>query len=142
MNPHHAASAKEFRVSNSCLVVAVAGVLAICAPAQAAVSEADAKVGIVECTDAVLKNHNPGLADNPDRLICFEGYVSNFNTKARSGKPKFLGVPHWVSHHVRRAPSAQQESGDRPKWATVPELNAQGMAPTHESYEFSIKFKI
>ena len=76
-----------------------------------------------------------------DRLICFEGYVSNFNTKARSGKPKFLGVPHWVSHHVRRAPSAQQESGDRPKWATVPELNAQGMAPTHESYEFSIKFK-
>jgi DNA/RNA endonuclease G (NUC1) len=121
------------------LVAAVA--LAWSAPARAEISEADAKSGLVECTAALLKDHNPGLADNPDLIICFQAYVSNFNTKPRSGKPKFLGVPHWVSHHVKRAPHAP-ESGERPNsWFTVLELADQGIAPIDDSYAFSKKFR-
>jgi endonuclease G, mitochondrial len=111
--------------------------------ATAAVSAADKKAGIVECTDAVVKNHNPGLADNPDRLVCFEGYVSNFNVTPQTVKNKkaFLGVPHWVAHHVKRAADAP-ESGQRPSsWFTMPELAAQGMAPSDASYQFSSAFK-
>jgi hypothetical protein len=70
---------------------------AAAAPARADVSADDAKVGIVDCTPARLTEHNPGLADKPDRLICFEGYVSNFNVTPRDnkGKKQYLGVPHW-----------------------------------------------
>ena len=127
----------------SALLILSAAALACRGAAHAAVSEADKKVGIVECTDAVVKNHNPDLADNTDRLICFEGYVTNFNTKAVKigNKDRFLGVPHWVSHHVKRAPDAP-ESGERPStWFTVPELAAPGMAPSDASYQFSSAFK-
>ena len=55
--------------------VIVAALLAAALPAHAAVSEADAKSGIVDCTPAVLSNHNPGLAGKPDKVICFEGSV-------------------------------------------------------------------
>lgn len=111
--------------------------------ARAEVSEADAKVGIVECTNAVRQDHNPGLADNPDTLICFQAYISNFNTKPVKigNKDRFLGVPHWVAHHVKRAPDAP-ESGDRPSsWFTMPELAAKGMAPSDASYQSSAAFK-
>ncbi|HEY5218031.1 MAG TPA: DNA/RNA non-specific endonuclease, partial [Pseudolabrys sp.] len=119
----------------------VAAGLAVGTPARAEVSAADAKSGIVDCTPAVLNDHNPGLADNPDRVICFQGYVSNFNTKARSGKPKYLGVPHWVAHHIKRAPNSP-ESGERPNvWFTVLDLADKGIAPIDESYVFSKKFR-
>ena len=93
MSPHRTALTQRTRRPKSWLMVVVAGTLAMSAPARAEISAADAKSGIVECTPAMLKEHNPGLADNPDRLICFEGYVSNFNTKPRKdrGKDKFLG---------------------------------------------------
>src|SRR4051812_6535534 len=66
-------------------------------PGVAAVSEADAEQGIIECTADHLKKNNPDLAGKPDRLICFEAYVSNFNIQPRQigGKQRFLGVPHW-----------------------------------------------
>lgn len=140
MSPHHIAFARNIRISEICLSVALATALAS-APARAEVSAADAKSGIVECTDALVKDHNPGLADNPDRLICFQGYISNFNTKPRSGKPKYLGVPHWVAHHVKRAPNSP-ESGERPNvWFTVLDLADKGIAPTHDSYAFSSAFR-
>jgi endonuclease G len=111
------------------------------APVRAEVGAADAKAGIVECSETVLKDHNPGLADNPDRLVCFAGYVSNVNTKPRSGKPKYLGVPHWVAHHVKRAPNSP-ESGARPNvWFNVPELAQQGIVPIDGSYVFSAGFR-
>ena len=110
-------------------------------PARAELSEQDKKSGLVECTQALLDDHNPGLAGNPDRVICFTAYVSNFNTKPRDGKPKFLGVPHWVAHHVKRAPNAP-ESGERPNsWFTVFELADKGIAPIDDSYSFSQKFR-
>ncbi len=141
MNRHQTVRARKFRLSTYGTIMLLATALAISAPAQAAVSAADAKAGIVECTEAVLKNHNPGLADNPDRLVCFEGYVSNVNTKPRSGKPKFLGVPHWVAHHVKRAPNSP-ESGARPNvWFNVPELAEQGIVPIDGSYVFSSAFR-
>jgi hypothetical protein len=98
MRLHHAAFARKISISKPWMIVAVASALTICAPARAQVSADDAKVGIVECTPAVLKDHNPGLANGPDQLICFQGYVSNFNTKPRKdrGKNIHVGVPHWV----------------------------------------------
>ncbi len=141
MSPHHLAFARNISLSKICLSVAVAAALALSTAARAEVSAVDAKSGIVECTDALLKDHNPGLAGNPDRVICFQGYISNFNTKPRSGKPKFLGVPHWVAHHVKRAPNSP-ESGERPNaWFTVFDLADKGIAPIHDSYSFSTKFR-
>jgi endonuclease G len=120
-------------------IIAVAVTFA--APSFGALSDADKKSGVVECTDAVLKDHNPGLAEAPDRVICFQGYISNFNTKPRDAKPKFLGVPHWVAHRVKRS-SNSPESGERPgTWFTIADLADKGIAPTSDSYAFSSAFR-
>lgn len=108
-------------------------------PGRAAVSEQ----GLVECTESHLKKHNPDLAGKPDRILCFQAYVSNFNTQPRQigGKPRFLAVPHWVSHHIGKAQNAL-ETKDRPNsWFTVPDLAQQGIAPTDASYAFSAAFR-
>jgi endonuclease G len=112
-------------------------------PAKATVTEADAKQGIIECTDSHIKMHNPDLAGKPDTILCFLAYVSNFNTKALqiSGKERFLAVPHWVIHHIAKAPNAP-ETKDRPdSWFTVPDLEKKGIAPTDQSYAFSKSFR-
>ena len=114
---------------------------ALAAPAFATVSDADKKSGVVECSDAVLKDHNPGLAGDDDRIICFQGYISNFNTQARDTKPKYLGVPHWVAHHVKKAADSP-ESGERPNtWFTIFDLADKGIAPISDSYAFSSAFR-
>ncbi|HEY1472771.1 MAG TPA: DNA/RNA non-specific endonuclease [Pseudolabrys sp.] len=141
MNSPDDSLAQWFCYSTARISFIAAAAIALCATARADVSADDAKSGIVECTPALLSDHNPGLAGNPDRLICFQGYISNFNTKPRDGKPKFLGVPHWVSHHVKRAPNSP-ESGERPNtWFTVRDLAEQGIAPVDDSYSFSSKFR-
>lgn len=141
MNPHDNSLAQRLCHSTTWMLLVAAAALALCASARAEISAADAKSGVVECTPALLKDHNPGLADNPDRVICFEAYVSNFNTKPRKAKPKFLGVPHWVSHHVKRAPNAP-ESHKRPNsWFTILELADKGIVPIDDSYAFSLKFR-
>jgi hypothetical protein len=128
-------------LSTALSIMLFTAALSFGAPVRAEVGAADAKAGIVECSETVLKDHNPGLADNPDRLVCFAGYVSNVNTKPRSGKPKYLGVPHWVAHHVKRAPNSP-ESGARPNvWFNVPELAQQGIVPIDGSYVFSAGFR-
>ena len=112
-------------------------------PGQAAVSDADAAQGIIECSESHLKKHNPDLAGKPDKVLCFLAYVSNFNTRSRQigGKPRFLGVPHWVVHHIAKAENAP-ETKDRPNsWFTVPDLAKQGIAPTDDSYAFSKAFR-
>lgn len=134
-------SPRSVRLHWIAFALACTGAFVARVPAFAEVSAQDAKSGIVECTTQHLQDHNPGLADDPDRLICFQAYVSNFNTKARSAKPKYLGVPHWVSHHVKRAPNSP-ESGDRPNtWFTVFDLADKGIAPISDSYSFSTKFR-
>lgn len=143
MSPHHLAFARNISISKICLSVAIAAALALSTAARAEISAADAKSGLVECTADLLKDHNPGLAGNPDRLICFEGYVSNFNTKPRKdrGKDKFLAVPHWVAHHIKRL-SPPPKSGKRPDdWFTVSDLAKQRIAPTDASYAFSKPFQ-
>src|ERR1041385_4938512 len=112
-------------------------------PSAAAVSEADAGQGIVECTADHLKKHNPDLAGKADRLICFQAYVSNFNTQPRQikGKKQFLGVPHWVAHHIEKAPGAPETKARPTSWFTVPDLAKQGIAPTDDSYKFSAAFR-
>src|SRR4051812_13545720 len=91
--------------SFAALFVGVAG-----SSTWADVSEADAEQGIIECTADLLKKNNPDLAGKPDRLICFQAYVSNFNTQPRQmgGKQRFLGVPHWIAHHIEKAPNSPE----------------------------------
>jgi len=130
MYPRHVRLARMNRLPHLLWVIACIAAL----PARAEVSAADIEHGMVECTPARLQDHNPGLAGNPDRLLCFEAYVSNFNTKERSAKPKYLGVPHWVAHRIVRAASPP-ESGKRPNsWFTMPELADKGIAPIDDSY--------
>src|SRR4051794_17091861 len=60
--------------------------------------------GIIECTPDRIQQHNPGLAGKSDRIICFEGYISNFNTGAATlarNRSRHWAVPHWVVHHVQ-----------------------------------------
>ena len=126
---------------NSLFPLCTIAILAVAAPAFATVSDADKKSGVVECSDAVLKDHNPGLAGDDDRIICFQGYISNFNTQARDTKPKYLGVPHWVAHHVKKAADSP-ESGERPNtWFTIFDLADKGIAPISDSYAFSSAFR-
>jgi endonuclease G, mitochondrial len=121
------------------LAALLLGALACLSQSAAA---APAGNGVVECT--TTQKHNPDLAGKSDRILCFEGYVSNFNSKAAQtirGKPRYAAVPHWVTHHIARAASAP-ESNERPdSWFTVPDLNQQGIAPTDDSYTFSQKFR-
>ena len=75
--------------------------------------------------------------------MCFQAYVSNFNTVPRQikGKKQFLGVPHWVAHHIAKAPNAP-ETKERPNsWFTVPDLAKQRIAPTDDGYKFSKAFR-
>jgi endonuclease G, mitochondrial len=115
----------------------------IVSAASGEVSQAAADQGIVECTGVHVAKHNPGLAEDPDYLACFQAYISNFNTKPRQvrGKPRYLGVPRWVAHNIARAEQAP-ETNERPSsWFTVPELAQQGIAPTDDSYKFSANFR-
>jgi endonuclease G len=143
MTAHRAASARATRAPYTALFFAAfVVVLAAAAAARADLSAADAKSGIVECTQALLNDHNPGLAGDPDRLIRFEGYISNFDTKPVKigSKTRFLGVPHWVAHHILRV-STPPVSGPRPNsWFTVPEIADPGIAPIDDSYAFSQAF--
>ena len=115
--------------------------LDLTAPGRAA--KDDAKNGIIECTAAHLQKHNPDLAGNPDRIVCFQAYVSNFNTEPREirGKKMFLGVPRWVAHRIAKARNAP-ETKERPaSWFTVPDLAKRRIAPTDDSYKFSKAFR-
>lgn len=130
------------RTTTSAYVCAAVLAFTITTTTAAAVSEADKKSGVVECTDAVLKDHNPGLAGDDDRIICFQGYISNFNTQARDAKPKYLGVPRWVAHHVKKSVNTGPESGERPNtWFTIFDLADKGIAPISDSYAFSSAFR-
>lgn len=108
---------------------------------RSAVSET-AKQGIIECTPEHLSRHNPDLAGKPDRLVCFQAYVSNFNTQPREvkGKNVFLGVPHWVAHRIAKAPNAPETKKRPSRWFTVPDLAKQRIAPTDDSYKSSAAF--
>lgn len=79
-NPHRFFSGTLFVVAKACAAAQ--------APALTKVSEKDAKIGVVDCTDARLKERNPGLSGDPDRLICFDGYVSNLIAKPRTDRGK------------------------------------------------------
>lgn len=142
MPTHRFEFLRILRASMALTVLTLVAIL-VGSPAHSEVSEAAAKQGIVECTDAHVTKHNPNLAENPDRLVCFQAYISNFNTKPRtiSGKQRFLAVPHWVAHHIVRAQQTP-ETNERPSsWFTVPDLAEQKIAPTDDSYNFSKGFR-
>jgi DNA/RNA endonuclease G (NUC1) len=99
--------------------------------------------GVIPCTDQILRDNDPGLTGNSDRLICFDGYISNFDTELHTDgtdTPKPFAVPHWVIQHVLRTQHSP-ESRKRPRtWFTVPELTEERLAPTDASYHFSQYF--
>jgi endonuclease G len=110
-------------------------------PSRGASNDTNPKIGMVECSPELIKQHNPGLAGNADRLVCFQGYISNVNTLKRSDKPQFLAGPHWVVHHITPV-DKPPVSGPRPSpWFTVPELAQQGIPGTDDSYAFSKAFE-
>lgn len=86
--------------------------------------------------------HNPGLAAISDHEICFEGYVSNFDgidDDDGDGEPDILAVPHFVVHRVEGAEHAP-ESRERPRlWFTVASLMMDDIAPTDQSYRYSVR---
>jgi DNA/RNA endonuclease G (NUC1) len=98
--------------------------------------------GTRECSADLVATHNPSLAGKPDRLVCFEAYISNFTGLGPENDEKRpFGVPHWVIQKVMKAERAP-ESRKRPRsWFTVPALANQGIAPTDQSYRFSQKFR-
>jgi endonuclease G, mitochondrial len=109
----------------------------------ASVDKAAAKRGVVACTRALQRTHNPNIATKTDHLVCFQAYVSNFNTRSvdmGNGKKRPFAVPHWVIQKVEES-DGDQETKSRPgKWFTVPELQNAGLAPNDASYAFSKRF--
>lgn len=107
-----------------------------------AVSQAEREQGLIDCTPAHIAKHNPGLADGGDRILCFQAYISNFNTQPRriGNRDRFLGVPHWVVHRVGRWEVAEETHGRPSSWFTIPDLAQQKIAPTDDSYHFSRGF--
>src|SRR4051812_43019854 len=119
-------------------MIAIRWVLTLALAATSVVAHAVTEWGTVECLPSHVTTHNPGLVRVPDRLICFEAYLSNFGTaenRDEDGGP--LGIPHWVAHRIKKAKSSP-ESRSRPRsWFTVPDLQKNGFAPTDASYQFS-----
>jgi endonuclease G len=112
--------------------------------AGAAVSETAKSNGIVECTPELMERHDPAIATQWDFPVCFEAYVSNFDTGqklAPGGDRRFVAIPHWVVQRVDRGSEAP-EARERPRtWFTVPELQSKGVAPTDASYRTTLRFR-
>lgn len=99
--------------------------------------------GTVECSSAHVAHHNPQLARISNTLVCFEAYLSNFDTDKSNndGGEEILGVPHWIVQRVKQM-ATPPETRKRPRaWFTVPELQKSGFAPTDDSYKFSKSFR-
>ncbi len=122
------------RLMSMCLALALA---AACLIAHAATDW-----GTVECSPTHITTHNPGIVSVSATLFCFEAYLSNFDTAENleeDAEPR--GVPHWVAHRIKKTKSSP-ESRARPRaWFTLPDLAAEGTAPTDDSYKFSQKFR-
>jgi len=116
--------------------------LALPLAACALTSHAATDWGTVECSTAHVSAHNPGLAKVSDTLVCFEGYLSNFDTaRNRDEDNPPRGVPYWIAHRVKKTRTSP-ESRARPRaWFTLPDLAREGIAPTDDSYKFSQKFR-
>lgn len=139
---------RQMSVGHGLLWSALAGFVILVWPGSSqswsASSLTPASQGIRDCTDAQIKRHNPDLAGKDDRIICFEGYVSNFNTSPAitvRGKPRFWATPRWVAHRIDKARAAPETNDRPPSWFTVPDLQQRGIAPTDASYAFSKKFR-
>ncbi|HEX6692844.1 MAG TPA: DNA/RNA non-specific endonuclease [Burkholderiales bacterium] len=116
--------------------------LALPLAACSVLAHAATEWGTVECSTTHVTAHNPGLARVSDTLLCFEGYLSNFDTaKNRDEDHPPRGVPYWIAHRVKKTRSSP-ESRARPRaWFTLPDLARDGLAPTDDSYKFSKKFR-
>jgi endonuclease G len=83
--------------------------------------------------------HNPLGAGPEDTRVCFEAYISTFqSTRPTDGRA--LGIPLWVGYEVDRG-TAPAEKHERPKWYTVKALVDQKLAPTEASYAFTVAFR-
>src|SRR5262249_28988399 len=81
--------------------------------------------------------------DKLDRLVCFDAFISNFDTqdhKDADGKIRHYGIAHWVSQRVDAADKAPESRSRPSEWFSVPDLQKAGLAPTDDSYHFSAEF--
>jgi DNA/RNA endonuclease G (NUC1) len=103
-------------------------------------------VGIVDCAPERIQDHGQIIIGDVDYLVCFEAYVSNFDTgKQRANetgvKAKPWGIPHWVLQRVEPS-NGGAEGYKRPtKWFSIPDLEARHLAPTDDSYRFTENFR-
>src|ERR1041385_1634795 len=96
--------------------------------------------GSVECSAPHLRMHNPNIAKITGTPVCFQAYISNFNTgsvDAGDGKKLHFATPHWVIQKVEETATLREAKGRPTKWFSVPELQKAGLAPTDASYAFS-----
>ncbi|NQU22684.1 MAG: DNA/RNA non-specific endonuclease [Candidatus Nealsonbacteria bacterium] len=50
-------------------------------------------------------------------------------------------IPHWVAYEIKPSDDPPTSGPDRPKWMTIPDLRASGIAPDNESYHFSNQWR-
>ena len=82
---------------------------------------------------------------NQDILRKFRAYTTCFDghdDDDGDGVPDKLAVPHWVAYEIKRFPAVLGKGPKRPaKWITDPDLYAQGIAPSDDSYKFSKAYR-
>ena len=114
---------------------------------RGSLTDEERATGRVSCeSEPALKVFRGEVVERPDEPLCFEAYISNFDTRPlRDGEgPHFRGIPRWVVQHVDRIEPTHTfgESRERPgRWFTIPELLARGIAPTDDSYRFSLEWR-
>lgn len=67
---------------SQCLLQLIAfSALLICISSLPAwvIDEKSKKAGLVECASSLIKEHNQGWRGKPDKVLCFEAYLSNFD---------------------------------------------------------------
>ena len=109
-----------------------------------ATAQTTSSQGIVECTSARLNKHNPDIAANADHMICFEGYVSNFNTAVAvtvNRRPRYWATPHWVAQHIARANTAPSQTTVRIPGSPCQTCNSGGSRLPTQAMRFPKRYR-
>lgn len=74
----------------------------------------------------------------------FRGFTVSFDSDDDDdddGEPDTLGIPHWVSHEIRRSDGSPESRARPSKWFTDDELHSLGVAPTDDTYHYTKAFR-
>jgi DNA/RNA endonuclease G (NUC1) len=104
-----------------------------------AIACAQERNGRISCTDQVQQKHNALGVPLGEAVICFQAFISNFDTRRMDGRA--LGVPRWVSYELDKGKPSNEKGQPRPSWYTVQDLVKENLAPTTASYATSVAFR-